>query len=191
MALKLRVGVSNMPVAGDTLSVYYTGTTNTVSPIFSPDSVGATLSNPFTVPVDGWYGFEPATTDRVDVYWHEQSRNLVEDVSARDMSLALPLDQTNSPSIGQGIVWDGNKFIYTAIPTSVVSRTVYSYTATQDQYNFSCTYDVQEHLDVYLNGHRLDYTEFTATSGSDISLIDPTNAGEKIVIISYNGLYIV
>lgn len=91
MAFKLRVGAPNMPQEGDTISVYYTGTTVTVSPIFTPDSIGATLSNPFTIPASGYYGFEPLTSDRVDVYWHEEGRTIIEDVNVKDVYLDADL----------------------------------------------------------------------------------------------------
>lgn len=87
MAFKLRVGALNMPAGGDTIYVYETGTTVTVSPIFSPDSIGATLSNPFTVPVDGFYGFEPPDNGRVDIWWEEGARFIMEDVNVRDIYL--------------------------------------------------------------------------------------------------------
>ena len=87
MAFKLRVGASNMPVGGHTVRVYETGTTNLVSPLFTPDSVAATLSNPFTVPVEGWYGFEPPNNNRIDVYWDEGARLILEDANVRDIYL--------------------------------------------------------------------------------------------------------
>ena len=177
MALKLRVGVSNMPKAGDTLSVYYTGTTNLLTPIFTPDSIGATLSNPFTVPSSGWYGFEPATTDRVDVYWHEENRNLVEDVNARDMSLALPLDQSSSPMTGQSLVWDGNKFVYDNIVSSssaIVRRYFEEVEIEKDTFPIQYSIiDGKAYVDVFLNGVKLAPTEFTATNGTSVVLNSP------------------
>jgi hypothetical protein len=87
MAFKLRVGALNMPQGGDTIYVYETGTSVTVSPIYSPDSTGATLSNPFTIPAEGFYGFEPPNNNRVDVWWEEGGRYIMTDVNVRDIYL--------------------------------------------------------------------------------------------------------
>lgn len=84
MAFKLRVGALNLPDPGDTIYVYETGTTTLVEPIFSPDSSSATLTNPFTVPSSGWYGFEPPNNNRVDVYWEEKDEYILIDANVKD-----------------------------------------------------------------------------------------------------------
>ncbi len=89
MSLILRVGAVNLPVAGDHVEVRKTGTTDLVTGLKTTALPGVTLPNPFTVPASGQYGFEPANTDRVDVFWVEQNVNIAIDVNVRDITLDL------------------------------------------------------------------------------------------------------
>lgn len=87
MSFILRVGASNLPVATDTITVYEAGTSNVVSGL--TDLSGSPLSNPLTVPSSGQYGFEPPSSDKVDIYWNQQSSYIVQNVNVRDITLDL------------------------------------------------------------------------------------------------------
>ena len=59
----------------------------------------------------------------------------------------------------------------------------YEYTATSGQTNFACTYD--RAVDVYVNGIKLDSSDFTATNGTEIVLASGANAGDVVDINAY------
>lgn len=82
MAFIARVGATSFPTEGDSVSVYETGTTTLVTDIVDLD--GVALTNPITIPADGFWGFTPATRERLDVYWLEGDRNLVEKAILKD-----------------------------------------------------------------------------------------------------------
>ena len=64
--------------------------------------------------------------------------------------------------------------------TRLVTRTV----ATASQTSFSVSYDVG-YVDVYLNGSKLDSTEFTATTGSTVVLTTAATENDVLEFISY------
>ena len=59
----------------------------------------------------------------------------------------------------------------------------YEYTATAGQTVFNCTYD--HAVDVYLNGVRLAESDFTATTGTSITLTTGATAGDIVTIAAY------
>ncbi|WMM95607.1 hypothetical protein CRP143_gp42 [Roseobacter phage CRP-143] len=59
----------------------------------------------------------------------------------------------------------------------------YEYTATAGQTTFACTYD--RAVDVYLNGVKLDSSDFTATNGTAIVLASGANVGDIVDINAY------
>ena len=59
----------------------------------------------------------------------------------------------------------------------------YQYTATSGQTLFACTYD--KAVDVYLNGIKLAQEDFTAGTGTGITLAVGANAGDIIDINAY------
>ena len=72
--------------------------------------------------------------------------------------------------------------IYIPISTRSVSRTV----ATQSQTTITgLTYSVG-YVDVYLNGSKLDSTEFTATNGTSVVLTTGASANDVIEIVAQN-----
>ena len=75
MAFIARTAAYGMPNTGDTIHVYNTGTTVHVSGLADLD--GNPLSNPFTVPVADFWGFEPPHNDQVDLWWVEGDRFVV------------------------------------------------------------------------------------------------------------------
>jgi|TARA_B100000073_G_scaffold299326_1_gene265212 hypothetical protein len=87
--------------------------------------------------------------------------------------------------VGAGITMadDGSVTdIYIPISTRSVSRTV----ATQSQTTITgLTYSVG-YVDVYLNGSKLDSTEFTATNGTSVVLTTGASANDVIEIVAQN-----
>lgn len=67
-------------------------------------------------------------------------------------------------------------------PRGIINRQ--SYIATQNQTVFNVKYTVGD-LDVFLNGIKLYNTDFVATNGSSITLLNPANAGDKIDLLAY------
>lgn len=59
----------------------------------------------------------------------------------------------------------------------------YEYTATAGQTIFACTYD--RAVDVFLNGIKLDSTDYTATNGTSITLTAGASAGDTVQINAY------
>ena len=99
------------------------------------------------------------------------------------------------------IVVDANGRI-TGISTAAISgggggggsssvRTVNRYVATQDQTLFpasgTISYSVG-YLDVYLNGSRLDTTEFTATNGTTVTLDTGASANDIVELVAFTNV---
>lgn len=70
---------------------------------------------------------------------------------------------------------------------NIVTRTVSSTTSTEGQTTFSRTYDIG-YIDVYLNGTRLDSSEFTATNGTSIVLNVGATENDIIETVSYESV---
>ena len=70
-------------------------------------------------------------------------------------------------------------------------RTVNRYVATQDQTLFpasgTISYSVG-YLDVYLNGSRLDTTEFTATNGTTVTLGTGASANDVVELVAFTNV---
>ena len=81
-------------------------------------------------------------------------------------------------SVGAGVTW---KTIADVLPQT---RTTQTNTATAGQTAFSFDYNVN-YLDVFINGVKLDSSEFTATNGSAITLSEGAFVGDKVEFISY------
>jgi len=80
-------------------------------------------------------------------------------------------------STGTGVTWK-----------SVASPRVSTvYTANIGDTSFPVTYTVGL-VDVYVNGIRLAPTEFTATNGTSVNILDPCFGGETIELVVYNSL---
>ena len=67
---------------------------------------------------------------------------------------------------------------------TIIPQSKNNYTATYDQTTFNATYTVG-HIDVFLNGIKLDDSEFTATNGTSVILNSGCLAGDIINIIGY------
>lgn len=70
-----RVGATSFPIAGDTVFVYYSGTSTLVTGLVDLD--GAPVGNPITIPAETFWGFEPPNHEKIDIYWTQGERYLV------------------------------------------------------------------------------------------------------------------
>jgi len=96
-----------MPQPGDTIIVYKTGTTDLVTGLKSPDSAGSPISNPFTVPASGLYGFEPPNFDRVDIYWTDDGSYVAQDVQVADAKAQGALREGFAHKVTEGQIIAG------------------------------------------------------------------------------------
>jgi hypothetical protein len=71
-----------------------------------------------------------------------------------------------------------------------VTRNVSTHTATAGQTSFSATYEVG-YVDVYLNGAKLSGTQYTATNGTTIELIESASLDDIVEIIGLSNINIV
>jgi len=71
-----------------------------------------------------------------------------------------------------------------------VTRNVNTYTATEGQTSFSATYTVG-YVDVYLNGAKLSETQYTATNGTTIQLIEGASLDDIVEIVGFSNVNII
>jgi hypothetical protein len=83
-------------------------------------------------------------------------------------------------STGSGLSW---------ITSPATTRTVTRSSATEGQTSFSVTYTVG-YIDVFLNGSKLDSTEYTASNGTSVVLVDGASVNDVLEFISYSGISI-
>jgi len=74
-------------------------------------------------------------------------------------------------------------------PNYVTTRATTRSVATADQTTFNVSYNVG-YIDVFLNGSKLDSTEFTADTGSTVVLSEGAAAGDVLEFVSYVALSI-
>ncbi len=78
---------------------------------------------------------------------------------------------------------------YLGIPASGVTttayRTVTNFTATAGQTSFSVPSYTVGYIDVYRNGVRLVSTDFTATTGTTVVLVNACTSGDSVVTESF------
>jgi hypothetical protein len=70
------------------------------------------------------------------------------------------------------------------IATFTLSKSVSSYLATENQTSFNATYSVG-YVDVFLNGAKLSQSQYTATNGTSISLIEGASLDDVVEIVGY------
>jgi hypothetical protein len=96
---------------------------------------------------------------------------------------------TNAPTNGQGLLWDGATSLWKPADINQTSstRTVTTITATENQTSFSANggYSVG-YIDVYQNGVKLiSGTDYTATNGSDVVLVEGAVASDIVELVAY------
>jgi hypothetical protein len=82
---------------------------------------------------------------------------------------------------------DGNTVNVSISGGSSTEKTVIRSVATNNQTIFYVTYDVG-YVDVYLNGVRLDTTEFTATNGTTIVLAEGASENDILEFVAFTGI---
>ena len=82
---------------------------------------------------------------------------------------------------------DGNTVNVSISGGSSTEKTVIRSVATNNQTIFNVTYDVG-YVDVYLNGVRLDTTEFTATNGTTIVLAEGASENDILEFVAFTGI---
>jgi len=90
--------------------------------------------------------------------------------------------------VGSGVTASYSSGIATiTVNPTPASKTSSRFVATSGQTTFAVSYTVG-FVDVYLNGSKLDSTEFTATDGSQVVLTTGANLDEVIEVVSYNNV---
>ncbi len=94
MALKIKIGKEGLPVAGNTIHVYYANTSVLVPFLKTQDGTNADLPNPFIIDDEEWWGFETPNSNNIDVWWVEGSQYVIRDVNVNNPnSLVDPFPQ--------------------------------------------------------------------------------------------------
>jgi hypothetical protein len=92
-----------------------------------------------------------------------------------------------SSASGSPLSLSGNAVVFISAIAADIQPTIFqdtSFTATSGQTTFSVPYTVGL-LEVYLNGSRLNYTDYTATNGTSVVLTVGATAGDIVDIVAY------
>jgi hypothetical protein len=92
-----------------------------------------------------------------------------------------------SSASGSPISLSGDAVVFVSAIAADLQPTIYqdmSFTATSGQTTFSVSYTVGL-VEVYLNGSRLNYTDYTATNGTSVVLAVGATAGDIVDIVAY------
>lgn len=110
-------------------------------------------------------------------------------IGIRSDGILIGTGVTTVDFIGAGITVaiDGTTGLV-SIPTT--TRTVSSFTATNGQTEFTGLSYTVGYIDVYLNGARLDSTEYTASNGTSITLATGASTDDIVETITYDGISI-
>ena len=110
-------------------------------------------------------------------------------ITIKDEGSVLGTAVTSLNFVGSGVSVTGNNAEVTVTvsggvaATKVVSRSV----ATNNQTSFTVNYTIG-YLDVYLNGIKLDTTEFTATNGTSVILTEGASENDVLEFITFTNL---
>ena len=114
-------------------------------------------------------------------------------VTIKDEGSVLGTAVTSLNFVGTGVSVTGNNAEVTVTVSggggggNIVTRTVTRSVATANQTTFNITYDVG-YLDVYLNGIKLDTTEYTATNGTSVILTEGASENDVLEFITFTNL---
>jgi hypothetical protein len=104
MAFVTRIGLSLWPQVGDTLEVYPAGADRIVGNLvggLTDVEGGSGIANPYTVPAADFMHLTTPTFQRVDIWWVEGGRYLVENAIIRGESIDLLTDDPVAPVNGE------------------------------------------------------------------------------------------
>ena len=109
-------------------------------------------------------------------------------VSSDGTEITSDTSSLNFVGTGLTITDDGTT---TNIYFPTTSRTTTEYTATAGQTTFSGLTYTGGLVDVYLNGSKLDSTDFTANNGTSVVLTTGASVDDRVVIVSHNNSHTV
>lgn len=90
---------------------------------------------------------------------------------------------------GRVVVAKGGHIV-SGVSTNGITRTLETYTATEDQTIFPTTASITgENIDVYINGFKLLRSDFSITDSNTITLTSGSSAGEQVEINLYNPFF--
>lgn len=120
--------------------------------------------------------------DRVEI--------LESSVGGTAQSYTLPVASSTTlggVKIGAGLIMTNGVLSVTTTNggSAVPNEVKYNYTATFGQTLFSAVYDVG-HIEVFMNGIKLDASEYVAADGLSITLVSGCQAGDIINIVGYS-----
>ena len=86
--------------------------------------------------------------------------------------------------IGSTAVWVDAAPFNIPEPSATPSKSSYTFTATEGQTSFSVSYSIG-YIDVFVNGVRLNSTEFVENNGTSVDLVTGASAGDVIDVVEY------
>jgi hypothetical protein len=107
--------------------------------------------------------------------------------SAGTLITSGPITTLNFIGVGNTFAINGTSIdisIATKEPILTPAKESFTFTATEGQTIFSVSYEVG-YIDVFLNGIRLNSTEFDAGNGTSITLITPASANDVLDVVEY------
>lgn len=114
-----------------------------------------------------------------------QLTNIISGIEVKSNQVIVGSGITTIDFLGSGISTVTSNSGIASITIPGTSRTVSTYLATGGQTSFPATYSVG-YVDVFLNGSKLSETQYTATNGTSINLIEGASLDDVIEIVGYN-----
>jgi len=115
-------------------------------------------------------------------------------ITIKDEGTVLGTAVTSLNFVGSGVSVTGNNAGVTVTVSgggggggNIVTRAVARSVATANQTTFNVTYDVG-YIDVYLNGIKLDTTEYSATNGTSVILTEGASENDVLEFITFTNL---
>lgn len=141
--------------------------------------------------IQGYQSFSAAGVSDGDVvrYVIEDGGSSWEIGSGTYTAAGTTLSRTviESSAAGSPISLSGDAVVFVSAIAADLQPTIFqdtSFTATSGQTTFSVPYTVGL-VEVYLNGSRLNYTDYTATNGTSVVLAVGATAGDIVDIVAY------
>ena len=112
------------------------------------------------------------------------------EISVRKDSVQVGTSITTLDFAGAGISTITASSGIATITVPGVTRNVSTHTATEGQTSFSATYTVG-YVDVYLNGAKLSETQYTATNGTTINLIEGASLNDIVETVGLSNVNVI